>query len=180
MNVIFPVFVLSMLNVMCFAIEPESGEKLGLCISTFLTFVVFLTVVVNSMPSASLTISFLQIYLNLQVLLNAVSISLNIYVIRVYHRDPKIPVSVNLQRISKWILERPAYERGQNVNVAEGKCPYNDLAPNTANEQQDQAETFVYNMAWVNVAKSLDIIFFWLFLCLSIGISAAFLTVLNF
>ena len=51
--IILPVVLLSVLNVICFLIPTESGEKVGLAVAIFLTFAVFMSTISNSVPKLS-------------------------------------------------------------------------------------------------------------------------------
>ena len=53
LNIMAPVICISLLNVLCFILPAESGERVTLCISVFLTLAVFLTIVTSSMPESS-------------------------------------------------------------------------------------------------------------------------------
>ncbi|XP_052081227.1 neuronal acetylcholine receptor subunit alpha-6-like [Mytilus californianus] len=64
----FPFVVLMALNLLVSVIPTECGEKLGFCMSQFLTMIVFLTLIAQNMPSSSFTISYLTFLISLQIL----------------------------------------------------------------------------------------------------------------
>jgi len=74
LTTVFPFLVLMFLNTLSIIIPTESGEKLGFCMSQFLTMMVFLTVVSQSMPASSLTMSYFALLIGSQILISGISI----------------------------------------------------------------------------------------------------------
>ena len=68
MNVVSPLLFTSFLNIFCFILPAESGERMTLSISTFLTLAVFLTIVNDSLPVTSDSVSVLGLYMGLQLM----------------------------------------------------------------------------------------------------------------
>ncbi|OWF50615.1 Neuronal acetylcholine receptor subunit alpha-7 [Mizuhopecten yessoensis] len=86
-NTLFPVVLLSFLNTLVFLLPANSGEKMTLCISVLLSFTVFLTVFNDMMPKTSTTISYLSIYLCIQLGMSGLAIVESICIWRVNHRE---------------------------------------------------------------------------------------------
>ena len=70
----FPFVILMAINLLVIIIPTECGEKLGFCMSQFLTMIVFLTLIGQNMPSSSLTISYLTFLISLQILVSGITI----------------------------------------------------------------------------------------------------------
>ncbi|XP_063420747.1 neuronal acetylcholine receptor subunit alpha-6-like [Mytilus trossulus] len=70
----FPFVILMAINLLVIVIPTECGEKLGFCMSQFLTMIVFLTLIAQNMPSSSLTISYLTFLISLQILVSGTTI----------------------------------------------------------------------------------------------------------
>ncbi|VDI19224.1 Hypothetical predicted protein [Mytilus galloprovincialis] len=70
----FPFVILMAINLLVIVIPTECGEKLGFCMSQFLTMIVFLTLIAQNMPSSSLTISYLTFLISLQILVSGITI----------------------------------------------------------------------------------------------------------
>lgn len=85
LNVILPVLMLAFMNTLCFKIPAQSGERIGYCISLYLTFVVLLNVTADSMPRVSKTVSYLHVYINIQLLLSMISTCLSIAAVKASH-----------------------------------------------------------------------------------------------
>ena len=53
LNLILPVIVLAVISLASFMIPPSSGEKMSLCVSTFLTFAIYITIIGGQLPRSS-------------------------------------------------------------------------------------------------------------------------------
>ena len=69
-NVLVPVLTLTVLNLFAFLIPPESGEKLSYCITVFLAFAVFLTIIADHLPGNSNNMALLCYFLMFVLLLS--------------------------------------------------------------------------------------------------------------
>ena len=58
-NLLFPCVVLVVTDAMVFLLPPESGEKVTLAITVLLAMMVFLTVIMQNIPTTSLVIPLL-------------------------------------------------------------------------------------------------------------------------
>jgi hypothetical protein len=79
-----PVNILSVLNLFCFLLPIESGEKMGFCMNIFLTFAVFLTMMNDSLPKSSDKVSYFTIYLITQFIVSGVTVVLEATVLLVH------------------------------------------------------------------------------------------------
>ncbi|VDI12666.1 Hypothetical predicted protein, partial [Mytilus galloprovincialis] len=70
----FPFVILMAINLLVIVIPTECSEKLGFCMSQFLTMIVFLTLISQDMPSSSLTISYYTCIISLQILVSGITI----------------------------------------------------------------------------------------------------------
>lgn len=102
LNVIAPVVVMALMTAWCFKIPAESGERLGYCISLFLSFVVLLNVTADSMPKVSKTISYLQLYINIQFLISMLSTCVSITQVRLTYLDPAKTTTAWVLRTLLW------------------------------------------------------------------------------
>lgn len=97
MNVFLPVLCICILNVACFILPSEGGERVTLSISIFLTLAVFLTVVNSSMPETSDEVASFSVYVGLQLFGSAFTIMLTILSLNIFHKDKtsEVPRSLN-------------------------------------------------------------------------------------
>ena len=87
LNILAPVAITSALNVLCFALPLDSGERITLCISIFLALVIFLNVVNNALPETSVEQSILSIYIGFQFLATTFTIIMTVITstLKLYH-----------------------------------------------------------------------------------------------
>ncbi|XP_055996644.1 neuronal acetylcholine receptor subunit alpha-7-like [Ostrea edulis] len=83
-STVIPIIILSVLNMCCFLVPIQSGEKMGFCMAIFLTFSVFLTIINDSMPKSSDKISYFTIYLLTQLVISGLVVILEAIVL-LYH-----------------------------------------------------------------------------------------------
>ncbi|XP_062584129.1 acetylcholine receptor subunit beta-like 1 [Saccostrea cucullata] len=83
-STLVPVLILSVLNLFCFVVPIDSGEKMGFCMAIFLTFAVFLTIINDSMPKSSEKVPFFTIYLITQLVISGVVVILEAIVLFVH------------------------------------------------------------------------------------------------
>ncbi|XP_045173928.2 acetylcholine receptor subunit alpha-1-B-like [Mercenaria mercenaria] len=87
MNIIIPVLCISILNIVSFLLPAESGERITLSISIFLTLAVFLTTVNNSMPESSDEVASFSVYVGLQLLGSAFTIIFTVISLNLFHHE---------------------------------------------------------------------------------------------
>lgn len=92
MNLIVPVLCISVLNIVCFLLPSEGGERVTLSISIFLTLAVFLSIVNSSMPESSDEVAKFGVYVGLQLLGSALTIILTTISLYIFHRNESIPI----------------------------------------------------------------------------------------
>ena len=63
LTIVFPLLLLSLLNIAAFILPSDGGEKSGYAVTIFLAFVVFLTIVESTLPPSSDTIAVFSIYI---------------------------------------------------------------------------------------------------------------------
>jgi hypothetical protein len=83
-STLLPVVILSVLNLLCFWVPIESGEKMGFCMAIFLTFAVFLTMITDSMPKTSDKVPYFTVYLITQLVISGLVVSLETIVLFVH------------------------------------------------------------------------------------------------
>uniref|UniRef100_A0A8W8N651 Uncharacterized protein n=1 Tax=Magallana gigas TaxID=29159 RepID=A0A8W8N651_MAGGI len=83
-STVLPVIILSVLNLFCFVVPIESGEKMGFAMAIFLTFAVFLTIINDSMPKSSDALPYFTIYLITQLVISGLIVMLEAFVLLVH------------------------------------------------------------------------------------------------
>lgn len=148
LTLVFPIITLSFMNVFCFVLPIESGEKMGMSVAVFLTFAVFGSILSDSMPKDSENISLFIVYVTVQIFLSGLSVVLETIVLRIYHAE--------LGPFSRF------FEFEQNKNTVSPSSDHNEKkSMNLENECNmdlkliDQSQTNL-GEKWKTKAKTLD------------------------
>ena len=162
--VVLPVIILSVLNILCFMLPIESGEKIGFSVAVFLTFAVFLSIISSSVPKVSSHQFHLGIYMTIELLMSAITIAMEVFVIRLYHRPPERHVGWPL-----CLLKRNPDDDANRCCFCPKQCP--NCYGSDISKFIDNGRTGRDNNAsnpWQTVAKRMDKIF---------GIAIAFVNI---
>jgi len=89
LNIVFPTILFSLLSCAVFYLPADECEKITLCISVLLSLVVFLLVIVDTIPPTASAVPMLGIYILFTMALNSFSIVLTVVVENVHHRGPE-------------------------------------------------------------------------------------------
>jgi len=168
-----------------------TGERLGYAITSLLSLGVFLSFIMDSMPSSTETLSIMAIHMSCQLVLSAVYVLLCILSLRLFHRDPVMhPVPSKMQGLIVGLeilvcLDPPAKHKVDDVGVT-----VTDVTPSDVNDMHSDVrmtngglhgkldkmavtknvKRAAYNdheeMTWQRVSRTLDKLFFRFFLCL--------------
>ncbi|KAL8619616.1 hypothetical protein ACOMHN_019671 [Nucella lapillus] len=85
-NLIFPIILVSALNNVVFLLHVDSGDKMAVSVTTFLTLIVFLTMINDSLAKNSDTVCYLSLYLAVQMTLGALAVVQSAIVVACHHR----------------------------------------------------------------------------------------------
>jgi len=95
-NLLVPILCLSLLNTLVFLLVPESGERVGYCITNLLAIAVYMTIIMDTLPQSSTPVPLIAYKLVVDLLSSALIILCVILNLRVHGQsdDKKIPVCV--------------------------------------------------------------------------------------
>ncbi|KAK3092243.1 hypothetical protein FSP39_000208, partial [Pinctada imbricata] len=96
LNTLFPVSLMAFLIPMVFKLPPDSGEKIGYSLTVLLAYAVYLTLISENIPSTSVTICYLSIYLALTLMYGTLSVIFVIFVLMANHKQDE-------EEIPKWM-----------------------------------------------------------------------------
>ena len=88
-NIALPILLLGLLNGFVFLLPAESGERVGFCITCFLSFVVLLQTTMAFLPEIASPMSLLCFYIIVMMIFSMGINILTILMLRVYHKPPK-------------------------------------------------------------------------------------------
>ena len=176
LNIIAPIMCISLLNVATFLLPAASGEKITLCISTFLTLAVFLTIITNSLPESSDEFSILGWYVGLQMLGNGSSIMFTVISLRLYTKETtdRMPRYVKLLCKIFCSKSREPYRPTNQGNS--GGSQGNSGRRSTYDRKMSTVATNVSitiqenDMTWVSASNAFDCLCLWIAVCWHIGL----------
>ncbi|XP_063405263.1 neuronal acetylcholine receptor subunit beta-4-like [Mytilus trossulus] len=165
MNIILPVILLSFLNVLTFALPADSGEKISQCITVFLSFAVFLTIVNAELPKTSGSI--IGYYLIFQLAMGTIVITITVLQLRLHHRKDPVPPSVI--RLMKCL----PFNKTSAVNSPDKNKVENIQIKNT---EANDVET---ETTWSDVTSSIDFFMFWTVLSIVVISTSSVVAILS-
>ena len=181
LTVIVPIVMLSLLNVSVFVLPCDSGEKASYAITVFLAFAVFLTIVSNSLPENSDSISIFSIYLIIQTIQSTLITLLAMLLIRMSHFS-----TMRVPRIFVWLVAILSCKTcsGKSTKVvaidrdeATNKVTINDSLTAVdvkSTHEKERSPADEDSCDWMMVVNALDVVlmcFFFLVTVLSTAIS---------
>ena len=166
-----------------------AGERLSYSMTALLSFGVFMSFILDSMPSSTETLSIVAVNMSFLLVLSAVYVLLCILSLRLFHRDPVThPVPSTVQSLIVWLevlvcLDPPAknkidVNRSQmTTDVASSDVTdrHNDVKVTDEGQQgrlsKWKVKQMTYagygeEMTWQRVSRTLDKLFFRFFFCI--------------
>ena len=164
-NLLLPIGTMGVLNLLVFLLPPESGERVGYCITLLLAICVFLTIAADNLPKTSYpSISIMCIKLLWDMLISSLVMLFTIIGLRFYHADEDSPVPECVAAVTKFFLCKCCCNRSKNETKGEVKIPYDTdhnspyHETNTANYYPTKAD--FNKITWIDVGKASDLFFF--------------------
>ena len=104
---VLPIATMGVLNLLVFLLPPESGERVGYCITVLLVICVFLTIAADNLPKASYpSMSVLCIKLFCDMIISSCVLFFVVLGLRFYHKDDDEPVPRCLGSFAECVLCR--------------------------------------------------------------------------
>lgn len=153
-NYILPATCLIFLSVFVFILPTESGEKVSYSITMLLSMTVFLTLVSGQITKTSQPISYLSQFLMITLIVSTKICILTILIVRLYHRDERIPISPWVRRMNT-LLTRYNSQRQRRVQSVVNEEEDTTVAKQVSNDDCP--------LTWIDVSRTLDSLFFVLF-----------------
>ncbi|XP_069118891.1 neuronal acetylcholine receptor subunit alpha-5-like [Argopecten irradians] len=189
LNTLFPVALMAVLSAMVFKLPVESGEKIGFALTVLLAYAVYLTLISDNIPSTSVSVCYLSIYLSLILCYGTLSVLCTILVINFHSRPEGQDITPWTRRITTAIIMPLACWKGSCstsscckkkvrpndtktihvLSVSKIKVNVPDPVPEYDLASQDSLEE---QLTWYTISKILDAAFFnifmWIIVCTSI------------
>lgn len=155
MNAILPVVSISMLNIACFLLPSEGGERVTLSISVFLTLAVFLTVVNSYMPESSDEVATFSIFVGLQLFGSAFTILMTIISLHIFYKDQDSDIPIFFKTLTRiCCIDKP--KEISNNNGPEIINGYDDAALKDVINDKVQIPEVEKHVSWRMVSKAID------------------------
>ncbi|XP_033728993.1 neuronal acetylcholine receptor subunit beta-2-like [Pecten maximus] len=198
-NVVAPVMLLSFLAVFTFALPVECGEKIGFCMTVYLAFAVFLTIVGESLPASS-TQSLLGKYLFALLMMGTAIVMVTTFELRINSWNTslfKIPVFLKALVHISWRIQcrrrhivsdqdrvseqNKISDRGQEPekqDMPDGQ--QHDVSLSCKEKQRTNCNLHKFgseDTTWQDVNSAIDFFCFWIFLTTNIITTCAIFSV---
>lgn len=106
-NFVFPCVLISFMSILGFCLPPDSGEKIGLEMTTLLSIIMFSQLITGIIPESSLSVPKISLYFASITVICTVCIVSNVLVLILHHQNIKIQRPMP-EWIDKWICIRLA------------------------------------------------------------------------
>ena len=157
LNMIAPIVCISFLNLTCFIIPSDSGEKITHCISIFLSLALFLTVTTSSLPESSDETCLFGLYVGLQLFGSGLTILATVISLRLYYKDKTYPVPLVFRALAVPFCYSKSANRVQPLGLPNGKAQNADKEP-----EKKLAWCSNVEVSWVCVSRAFDQLCLWL------------------
>ena len=145
-STVLPILLLSILNMVCFLVPIESGEKIGMTMAIFLTFAVFMTMISSTVPRSSEHVFKFGIFMTMHLLMSGITILLEVFVSHIYYK----PKETKMNKTLEWIFKQ-FIENDQNDNEL-------SRALSASDREQEMCSVFEAD-PWQKLALGLDKMF---------------------
>ncbi len=89
LNLLLPIIIISTINPFVFLVRADSGEKVSISVTLFLSFTVFISLLGGMLPKTSTSTSVISLYVNINLLLSGVCVVCSVFIQRVSQmKDP--------------------------------------------------------------------------------------------
>lgn len=189
-NIVFPILCLSLLTGMVFLLPAASGERVGFCITCFLSFVVLLQTLMQYLPRTSSPMSLLCYYVVVMMMFSAVVSIVTILLLRLYSKPKNEPMPAWLKTVVETLNCTKCKRMCQNSvrpTFKSKKIPEEtskngvttiEIRSVTSGDElgEERPKPEVTNEAnWDDLARILDFFFFLVFIGVQSAISLFFL-----
>ena len=142
LNLVAPVVFTSFLNPLSFLLPVDSGERISLSNTVFLTLAVFFSIVNESLPQTSEGVPIIVAYIGLQMLGSALTIVFTIFSLTLYHSH----IDIFKSKILKFVFGK---REEQNKNLDKNDSDETDRVK-TSDRQNDNRKS------WKKASNVLD------------------------
>jgi hypothetical protein len=150
-NILMPIIVMAVLNVLVFILPAESGERLSFSVTMLLALAVYMTIVGDNLPKSSEPMSILSYYLMGTLFVSSAITVLTILNLDIYHRQGH--VNQCFKSVARIILAKTCRNKSKDtpvqVKVAFAEDKKSDcVSPSPTDDKED--------ISWQDVSFAVD------------------------
>nr|CAD2182100.1 unnamed protein product [Meloidogyne enterolobii] len=122
-NLVLPSLLISSLALLGFSLPPDSGEKLNLCVTIFMSLCVFMLMVAETMPQTSDTLPLIEVFFTCVMFEVGASVICTVIVLNFHHRkaDSYFPMPSFMRIILlEWLPWLLCMQRPPRVKLSDG------------------------------------------------------------
>jgi len=174
-QVVAPAMVLPFMNVFTFLIPIGSGERLGYCVSLFLSFIVLMEIISDSVPKVSSPLSYLQLYIHINFGLAMLATVLSIITSYVYHQMLNERNCALTKLVSKYCMKKD----NKVLALTAAKDCTNHMNEEICNEpDKNEDDKLGQKSKPEETICRITLVMFWTFLFIYFTMTSVFLIVL--
>ena len=171
--ILCPLLFLALLNMAVFYLPPSSGERTSVAVTIFLAFIVYMSVLNDSVPTSSNPVAYIYVILFSMVLYSSIIVLLCAISLRIYDSTGEVPTRIQtVVRFLRfgWIFNRIQHEKddqvqiisvlpttGDTVSRQKGKEAFSDSNLQFENSSEKPIATENTNITWQLVGNTFDI-----------------------
>jgi len=177
-NVLLPILMMAVMNILVFVIPPESGERISYAITALLAVAVYLTIVGENLPKSSSPMPIFCFYLTTVVALNVSMCFLTVVNLRIYHKDVgSIPPTWCRRLVQIIYCSRSRYRRS-STNQAISRSS-SDTLDSIAELQKVHEDTHNVKVSWKDVSYVVDVVLVVFYVLVSVIVNVCFILILQ-
>ena len=155
-SIILPVMFISLLNIFVFILPQESGERVGLAITSLLSIVVFLTIAQELLPATALPrLSAICVTLTIDMFMSGCIIISVIISSWLYHRSTDKTIPLWIQKVVLCRLPCRKTKRSKSITVSEVMAT-NKVKPQDVENDLDHKDHDPDQLSWQQVSSFWD------------------------
>lgn len=167
-NIVVPTILLSILDMFTFFLPLTSGERASYCITVFLSFAVFNTIITTNLPVNSDAMSYMGIYLVTMNTLSTVVVVISLVELRLSTRSASTePIGIVYNGVHRFVQIVRCKVRCTRAKKGKVGSTTTIIVTSRSNDP----------LTWEEVLESIDFLFFWLITLLTGLLTVAFLAV---
>ena len=151
--ILCPLFFLAFLNKLVFFMLPDSGERTGVAVTIFLSFVVYMDVINANVPASSNPVAFIYIVILLLMMYSVMIMLMCIVSSRIYIKTTEVPVWV--QKTVKFL--RFGWLRNRKISIIDNDPTMKEISRTHPDKTTDLDHPGKQDMSWAVVGKTVDI-----------------------